>query len=115
MKRYVKSSTEYKRIKDELEAELEDGIDPLHELTEAGEYVNYLCSSVEDELNVYAEPSVQAGQGGVWFYDNTTDETVAGGYDYQDFNNKIVELALEASNEGEFKSSYKSYLERMIG
>ena len=105
---------EYDDVKQELEQESFDGIDSLYEGTEAGEYINSLCYPVEEELNLFVEPSVQAGRGGVWIYDNSTDDVLVKNYDYEDFNYECIELALDSSSPEDFKAKYKQYLETMV-
>jgi len=110
LKPQKKSTPIWKSLFDKLESEAESGIDSLYEQTEAGRYLNSLCKQVEERLDIYVEPSVQAGVGSVWIWDNSTDEALVEDYDYNDFNNDIFYLAANASNEAEFKSSYESYL-----
>lgn len=94
-----------------LEKDLGDGYDPLYDQTDAGSYINSICTEVEDQLHYYVEPSVQAGQGGVWIYDESNNnEPIVEDYDYQDFNETVMDLALASKNMSEFKKKYKDFI-----
>jgi len=98
-------------IKDNLS--IED--DPLYYGTESGEYIISVCTKVEKSLNLYVEPSVQAGTGSVWIYDESNnDKCVLSGYDYMTFNDNILDLVFQSKNVTEFKSAYKEYLLSII-
>ena len=65
---YVKRLTEsgpsdvnFEHMQDVFYDECIDGIEPLYEGTEAGEYVLSLCSEVEEQLNLSTGPSIQMG------------------------------------------------------
>ena len=75
--------------------EFEDGINSIYEQTSAGSYIDSLAQSVENEIDIYAEPSIQGGQGTVTFRDSNTDEVLLE-KDYQEFCNDIIDMALES-------------------
>ena len=100
----------WKSILSQINEEIEE-IDPLYEQTEAGSYILSLCEEVEESLNYYVEPSVQGGMGGVWIYDEANDNNViVENYDFEDFDNEIIDLALNSKNKTDFKKKYKEYL-----
>lgn len=105
-----KKRSSWQLILDQLNDEIEE-IDPLYEQTEVGSYILSLCNAVEESLNYYVEPSVQAGMGGVWIYDEANDNNViVEDYDFDTFNTEIIELALNSKNKTDFKKKYKEYL-----
>lgn len=108
------ATNQWASIKSELESEQEDGIDSIYEGTHAGEYLTNVQKEVEDSLDVWLEPSVQAGVGSIYFYSTEDDSDVGQPYDYQDFNMDIIELALDSATKAEYKKRYKSYLESII-
>lgn len=98
----------------QLEADCEKYGDPLYEQTEAGEYIQNKCIEVENSLGVWIEPSVQAGTGGVWIYSKDDDTALVEDYDYQTFNDGILDLVVRSSNLSEFKKKYKAYLKELL-
>lgn len=112
MKRaYIKADYEsaWSDLLNSLENELDDGIDPLYDLTDAGEQLQELMVEVEDKLGILVEPSIQAGSGGVWIYDKLY-ETIVEDYDYEQFNEEGIDIALSSKGPEEFKQKYKKYL-----
>lgn len=84
--------------------------DSLYEQDEFGEKLTDICQVVEDKLGYYVEPSIQGRQGGVWIYDNDTNEILVDGYDYETFNDEIIDIAINSSSKKEFMTKYKNYL-----
>lgn len=80
------------------------------EQDEYTEFLDNVCLSVEEKIGLFVEPSVQGGQGGVWIYDNDTNETLVEDYDYETFNEEIIDLAINSSSKKEFITKYKDYL-----
>lgn len=97
-----------------LQSELEEGIDPLYEQTSAGAELDTVCRSVEDKLGVYLEPSIQGGVGGVWIYSKEDDSTFVENYDYQDYNDEVINIALNSKTKREFQTKYKQFLQSII-
>ena len=96
-----------------VQNDIESGFDdPLYELTEAGEAITNICYEVEEKLNLYLEPSVQAGSGGIWIYDED-GTTLAEGIDYAGFNKDVIDMAIESRSKKEFVAKYKEYLEHI--
>jgi len=104
----------WKSLVNNLQREAEDGIDPLYEQTEAGEKLESIQQEVENALGIWLEPSIQGGQGGIWFLSNEDDSTLASNYDYQTFNNETIDIAIESKNKTEFKKKYRAYLENIL-
>lgn len=82
----------------------------LDEQDEYTEFLDSVCLSVEEKMGLFVEPSVQGGQGGVWIYDNDTNDTLVEDYDYETFNEEIIDLAINSSSKKEFITKYKNYL-----
>ena len=109
-----KRSTRWSAVLSKLEQDSES-CDPLYEGTEAGEHINSLCAKVEKKLHLYVEPSIQGGQGGVWIFDESSnDDAILEGYDYQTFNKEIIDIALNSRSSQEFKQLYMQYLNKLI-
>lgn len=98
----------------ELEEECEEYGDPLYEQTPAGEKLLELCYEVENAMHFYLEPSVQAGQGRIWIYDNETEETLVENIDYAEFNTDVIDRAFESNSADEFKRAYETYLLNIV-
>ena len=101
-------------VKNALELDFELYNDPLYEQTAAGSYIDSLCQDVESDYGVGLEPSIQGGRGGIVVYTAGDDKCIASGIDYQDFNDSVLDIAMDSDSEEEFKSSYKVYLENVI-
>ena len=108
------STNDWQSFLNELGKECEEYSDPLYEQSPAGEQLLELCYEVEREMPFWLEPSVQAGQGGIWIYDNETDETLADNIDYEDFNYEVVDMAFESDSADDFKQRYKNYLTGLV-
>lgn len=101
-------------LMNKLQSELEEGIDPLYEQTSVGEELDTVCRSVEDKLGVYLEPSIQGGFGGIWIYSKEDDSTLVENYDYQDYNDEVINIALNSKTKREFQTNYKQFLQSII-
>lgn len=112
-KNYKPARKNWTSIIEQLEADCEEG-DPLYEQTNAGDYINSMCMEVEDKLGVWLEPSVQGGQGGIWIYENGTNETLAEDIDYASFNDAILDIAFDSKNMTQFKNAYRNYLKHLL-
>jgi hypothetical protein len=98
----------------QLRREAEDGIDSLYEQTSAGDEITSLCTAVENKLGIWLEPSIQGGQGGIWFYSSEDDSTLASDYDYQTYNENVLGLALQSKNVTEFRNKYRSFVQSIL-
>lgn len=65
---------------------------------------------VYDKHNIWIEPSVQGGMGGVWFYSNEDDMTLVSNYDYQTFVDSIREICMECETEDDFVNKFDAYI-----
>lgn len=108
-----KRRTNWSKLQEQIENDLEY-CDPLYEDTEAGSMLNSIVQSIEDKLNIYVEPSIQGGVGGIWIYDIKTDETLVEDYDYQSFNEVIIDICLDSKNKTEFQKKVKAFYEDLI-
>lgn len=98
----------------QLRREAEDGVDSLYEQTSAGDEISSLCTAVENKLGIWLEPSIQGGQGGIWFYSSQDDSTLASDYDYQTYNENVLDLALQSKNATEFSNKYRSFVQSIL-
>ena len=112
MRRVVASVDDWDTVIDGLQDELDQYSDPIDEQTEYGSLLIGICEEVEKELGVWLEPSIQLGQGGLLVYD--ADNNVVADYDYADFNSAVIDFALSADSESEFKKEYKDFLRYLM-
>ena len=117
VRRYVSGSTtepDWSAIQEQLSADYEDYNDPFYEMTRATDYIVGLCEDVDSDMNLFIEPSVQGGSGGVWIMKEDTYDGLVSNYDYATFNDEIGDIVFEVSSAEEFKRRYREYLERLI-
>ena len=87
-----------------------DDMDQDEQFDAEYEYLSPLEDKVLTEMGLWIEPSVQGDRGGVWVYTEGDDETVVDGYDYQDYVNEVIDIALDSKNEADFKQKFSSYV-----
>lgn len=107
---------EWSELLEELENDL-DWCDPLYEGTAAGETLEGLMFEVEKELDLYLEPSIQGGHGGIWInqgYEHADGECLAEGIDYEGFNSDCCDIAFESNSPEEFQDGYRRFLQSLI-
>lgn len=113
-----KSDESWKSLRSELKKQIYEGQDPLYEETQAGMSLLNICTEVEDELDLFVEPSVQGGYGKIFIYNKTSGDRLpdseSEGIDFNEFNIKILKEAEKSTTENKFKSWYKSYLKALI-
>ena len=107
-KRTSKKTNAWKNIVDQLVSESEEDINSIYEETDAGAKIDDIAKEVEDSLGIYGEPSIQAGRGGIFFYDNNTGDVLLR-MDYEVFCNDLISMAIESSSKKEFVEKLKSY------
>lgn len=107
-KRLTEARMSWKKVKDSIKQSLDDGIDPFYEETDAAMYVETIMQKVEEQEDIFLEPSIQAGRGGMFFYHG---DKQTGEQDYQEFNQTIAEMVLDCSGPKEFSSYYSSMLD----
>lgn len=100
----------WEELKHQLDTDIENGYDPLYEQTQSGQYLQDLCIKVEDELGIWGEPSIQAGQGTILFM-TIDDDDVIFDMDYETFNSTVLDIAFDSNSEGSFIAAYKTFLE----
>lgn len=98
----------------ELQSEAEDGIDSLYEQTSAGDKIESLCAAVQRKLGVWLEPSIQGGIGSIMFYSTKDDSVLGDDYDYQEYNEEVLDLAFNSKTQREFQTKYKQFLQSII-
>lgn len=107
-KRTSKRTNAWQNIVDQLVSESEDDINSIYEETDAGAKIDDIAKEVENSLGIYGEPSIQAGRGGIFFYDNNTGDVLLR-MDYEVFCNDLISMAIESSSKKEFVEKLKSY------
>lgn len=107
-KRLTEAKMSWKKVKDSIKQSLDDGIDPFYEETDAAMYVETIMQKVEEQEDIFLEPSIQAGRGGIFFYHG---DKQTGEQDYQEFNQTIAEMVLDCSGPKEFSSYYSNMLD----
>jgi hypothetical protein len=112
MRRIVASVDDWDTVIDGLQNELDRYSDPIDLQTEYGSLLIGICGEVENELGVWLEPSIQLGQGGLLVFD--ANDNVVADCDYEDFNSDVIDLALTADSESEFKKKYKDFLHYLM-
>lgn len=103
----------WRSLKSKLIHESEENIDSLDEQTSAGLYLEKVCKKLENTLGVELEPSIQGGIGGIWFY-SADGDVIAEDYDYNTFNEEVVDLAIQSKTSKEFTAKYKKYLQSIF-
>ena len=78
------------------------------------ENLGILEQKVYDKHNVWVEPSVQSGIGGVWIYSSDTNKSLVEAYDYQTFIQDICSIAIASNTDEEFIDGFDKYIERII-
>ena len=107
-KRTSKRTNAWKNIVDQLVSESEEDINSIYEETDAGAKIDDIAKEVENSLGIYGEPSIQAGRGGIFFYDSNTGDVLLR-MDYEVFCNDLISMAIESSSKKEFVEKLKSY------
>lgn len=113
-KRITASDDEFARMQSELSELTEEYSNPLYDCSDDDcvSYFEGISYQVEEEMGLYVEPSVQAGEGGVWiFRDNVP---VAEGIDYEDFCYRLIDIYLESSSPADVKLQVGNYYESLL-
>lgn len=97
-----------------LRADLDNYVDPLYEQTSAGDELESLCAAVQRKLGVWLEPSIQGGIGSIRFYSTKDDSVLADDYDYQEYNEEVLNLAFNSKTQKEFQTKYRQFLQSII-
>lgn len=108
-----KQPTDWRSITEQLRIDAENGDDPLCDETYAAQYLRRVIERVENKQGVWLEPSVRNGYGSILIHSNEDDSILAEA-DYRDYNEYVLDLALNSKNAGEFKNAYDSYLKSLI-
>ena len=69
---------------------------------------------VNEQLQIYPEPSVQGGMGSMIIFDGSRNEDDAIFADFQDWCDSEVSMAAESKNANEYKKKYKVFVEEWI-
>lgn len=86
--------------------------DPIYEGEDGGDILEDMIDDAADSLGVTIEPSIQNGQGSQIFYDDNNNEL--GECDYADFNNDIIDIALNSSSKKGCQSEIKRYIKSLL-
>lgn len=105
--------TDWESIQKQLQAEVEDGLEPLYKDSDAGQYIVDLCMDIESDASVQLEASIRGGKGSITVY-APNDQCIAKNIDFQAFNEDTINLVLDSESEEDFKSSYRAFLKNTI-
>lgn len=106
-------SWRWSSLKRQLKDEAQD-TDPLHNITDAGDYLESIMRKVQDELGVWLEASTQGGVGKMYFMSSDGSTPIADPVDYGEFNEHAVDLALSSKSKSDFMNKYNSYLKSIL-
>lgn len=101
-------SSRFETFRNDFLNDIDDGIDPFDELTDAAEYFNDLTQEVEAEEGWFSEPS---GQGFCWtmyIYNNEEDVIEIDG---DEFDDALINIISASSDKNDFKNEYRKYIE----
>jgi len=73
-----------------------------------------MCTDVENKIGVWLEHSIQGGRVGIWFYSEEDDSVLEENYDYQEYNDEVISMALRFKTQREFQTEYKKFLQSII-
>lgn len=76
-------------------------------------YLSNLEWSVNDELDVYPEPSIQGGRGSMFIIDNS-GENEAIHVDFQHWVDIELDIAANSESADQYRAGYMRYLEGLI-
>lgn len=72
----------------------------------------------EDEVNkqiqIFTEPSIQGGMGGMFIFDESESGHESFSIDFQDWCDTELSIAAESKNATEYKQKYKAFVEDLI-
>lgn len=79
----------------------------------------YLCdpeTEVDDNLQIFQEPSVQGGMGSMFIYDESDEDRFEPiEIDFSDWCNEEITMAIDSKNAQEYKAKYKAYIKKLCG
>lgn len=101
-------SSSFKTFKNDFLNDIEEGIDPFDEFTEAAEYFNDLAQEVESEEGWFSEPSGQGLYWTMYIYNEEEDEIEIDG---NEFDDALADIIQASSNKNTFKNKYRKYIE----
>ena len=66
---------------------------------------------VNKQLQIFTEPSIQGGMGGMFIFDESEEGNESFAIDFQDWCDKELNMAAESKNAKEYKQKYKAFVE----
>lgn len=112
LKKVFASESQWQEAKSNIVRIMEDGSDL--EDTDYFDYVNGLEQEVAESLGLYLEPSVQAGRGDMYVYDENNGSAVVAVVDYEEYEEDEYYRILDSSSESEYKNKFSEYLKALI-
>lgn len=82
-----------------------------------GMWSEYLADpedKVNKQLQIFPEPSVQGGIGGMFIYDESKTGNESFSIDFQDWCDQELNMAAESKNAKEYQQKYKVFIEELI-
>lgn len=78
----------------------------------------YYLAGPEDKVNkqlqIFTEPSVQGGMGGMFIFDESKTGNESFSIDFQDWCDQELNMAAESKNAKEYQQKYKAFVEGLI-
>lgn len=77
----------------------------------------YLAGPEDDvnkELQIFPEPSVQGGSGGMFIFDESEEGYESFSIDYQDWCDRELEMAASSKSAKQYKEKYKKFVENLL-
>lgn len=78
------------------------------------DYLSDIENDVLEGMGLWMEPSVQGTKGGIWIMTMEDDETVVDGYDYGDYVNAVIDIALDCDNVEQFKHRFEDFINDLM-
>lgn len=98
-------------IVDQLNDDVNRGVNPVAEYTPAGAAVSVLCGEVEDLLAIQMDLSPEDDE--VYVYDEYSDP-ISDPIEYDEYIDIVFDLAVNSASAEEFKQKYRAKLEDML-
>lgn len=112
MKRMITASTKSWPTKDVWE-NIEDDYE-FQDLYD--DYLGDPEAEVDDELQIFTEPSGQAGMGDIYITDDSGEERFEEVViDLNEFEDKEIELAAASSSADEYKEKFRAWMKEVCG
>jgi hypothetical protein len=81
-------------------------------------YLSAPESKINDELQIYPEPSTQGGLGSMYIFDESGEDRFGDNqpsYDYSDWCDAEIEMASASSSAKEYAEKYREFVSNICG